>query len=124
MARIAERLPWLFIPLIFLQIYSVGIRIWQFGVTPQRYFAIIWLVVEMIYLCLYFRGPEKMQKIFPVCIVISGIIWAMPGVNAYDMSFYSQIHNLELVRAKDDLNTAEKEKVSGAYRYLTEAVGG
>ena len=124
MARIAERLPWLFIPLIFLQIYSVGIRIWQFGVTPQRYFGIIWLVVETIYLCLYFRGAEKMQKIFPVCIVISGIIWAMPGVNAYDMSFYSQIHNLELVRAKDDLNTAEKEKVSGAYRYLTEAVGG
>lgn len=122
--HIAGRLPWLFVPLIFLQMYSVGIRIWQFGITPQRYLGIVWIVIEILYLCLYFRGAEKVGKIFPICMVISGVIWALPGANVYDISFYSQIHNLKLLESKEELSGAEKEKLGGAYYYLNNTVGG
>lgn len=46
--KTARALPYAFIPFIFLEMYSIGIRIAQHGITPIRYAALVVLFIQII----------------------------------------------------------------------------
>jgi len=116
--KINSKLPLLFIPFIFLQIYSIGTRIYHNGITEARYLCIMFIILEIIYIVIYIANRKKEDKIlfiFVILIVISTII---PVINMSSISDYSQYHNLNIYKKKDYYTKEEKQKILGAYYYL------
>lgn len=46
--KVNRAIPYLFTPFIFLQIYSMGIRVKEYGLTESRYMAVILIIFEII----------------------------------------------------------------------------
>ena len=122
--KISSKLPYLFIPFIFLQIYSIGVRIAQNGITEARYLCVMLILFEIVYIALYFKRREKIANIIIVFVCFSIISLIVPAINMYRVSLNSQYNNLRIYRQKDNLTDEDKDKISGAYYYLKNAVGG
>ena len=122
--KINSKLPYLFIPFIFLQIYSIGVRIAQNGITEARYLCVMLILFEIVYIALYFKRREKIANIIIVFVCFSIISLIVPVINMYSVSLNSQFNNLRIYRQKDNLTDKDKDKISGAYYYLKNAVGG
>ncbi len=118
--RIAEKLPLIFAPLLLLQIYSVVVRILEFGVTPSRYLGILWIVFEMIYLFIHWKQRKNIGTIFLIGAFAAFLALLMPFLNMYSISRVSQESILAQYRKGKALSNEEKEKIYGAYRYLCE----
>lgn len=119
--KINEKLPVLFIPFIFLQIYTISIRITNYGLTEARYLCVIFVVFEAIYITLYLTAREKIYKIIPISVILIVIALIVPVINMNDLSEISQVNNLKLIQKKGNLNDAEIVKIVGAYEYLNKA---
>lgn len=115
---IFNKLPIAFIPFIFLQIYSLVIRINANGVTPIRYVGIMILIFEIIYILLYIFKNQKQEYIVLVFEVLLLITVLIPGINMYTVSNISQANRLQLFKEKQELSKEEKQDVYGAYDYL------
>ena len=116
--KISTKLPIIFSPFILLQIYTLGIRISKNGITPLRYAGIVFIIFEVCYILCYIVKNNRIKYLIlfaDVLIIISVLI---PGINAFDVSDYSQIKKLELYSQKSELTDEDKEKISGAYYYL------
>ena len=122
--KINSKLPYLFIPFIFLQIYSIGVRIAQNGITEARYLCVMLILFEIVYIALYFKKRDKIANIIIVFTCFSIISLIVPAINMYKVSLNSQFNNLRIYRQKDNLTDKDKDKISGAYYYLKNAVGG
>ena len=115
--KINNILPLLFIPFILLQMYSLGIRIIEHGLTPTRYLGIMLIIFEIIYLIIYFKN-KHIEKLVFVFIIILNISLLAPYINMDKLSIISQYHNLKIYTSKKELNEKDKVKISGAYYYL------
>ncbi len=122
--KINSKLPYLFVPFIFLQIYSIGVRIAQNGITEARYLCVMLILFEIVYIALYFKRREKIANIIIVFVCFSIISLIVPVINMYSVSLNSQFNNLRIYRQKDNLTNEDKDKISGAFYYLKNAVGG
>ena len=120
--KISKLLPYLFIPLIILEAYSMYLRIAEFGVTPLRYISAIFVVLQliMIALCIYKNG-EKVNNIFIYVIILAAITTISP-INMQMVSNWNQRSIIE--KYMDETTSFEKldndtqRRVSGAYYYL------
>ena len=119
--KINEKLPILFIPFIFLQIYTISIRIINYGLTEARYLCVIFVVFEAIYITLYLTARKKVYKIIPISVILIVISLIVPVINMNDLSKISQVNNLKLIEKNEDLNDTEIAKIIGAYEYLNKA---
>lgn len=117
--KISTRLPLLFVPLLFLQIYSVGARIKEYGVTPDRYMGVVWIILEIIYLFIYWRKHRYVGKMFIVGAFSIVITLLIPAVNMYDISAASQEKILSQYKKEKNLSSEAKQKIYGAYEYLS-----
>ena len=116
--RISRKLPLLFIPFILLQMYSVGVRIEQYGITPERYMGVMWILLEIIYLFIYFKIHRFAGRMLVVIAI--GVIAALliPGVNMYSVSILSQERILSQYKKNTELSEEEEKEIYGAYEYL------
>ncbi|MCR4739521.1 MAG: DUF4153 domain-containing protein [Lachnospiraceae bacterium] len=96
--KAVEYLPFIFIPFIFLQIYSSVVRVIQYGVTPRRYFGLLFVAFEIAVIVLYAVYKDKDKKkissflvITAVCAIVST---AVPVVNAFDLSRTVQLYSI------------------------------
>lgn len=124
LSKINSKLPILFIPFIFLQIYSIGVRIYNNGVTEFRYLAVLLIIIEIIYFALYLVKREKIGNILPVIIVAIIISTVVPYVNMFKTSQMSQIVNLRILKQKQEYSSKDIIKIKGAYNYLKNISGG
>ncbi len=115
--KINKWLPALFIPFIALQVYSIGVRISNYGMTTSRYLCVMLIVFEIIYTIIYFKNNKKIENSIIVFVIITLISTVVPYINMYKVSEYSQIHNLKLIE-KNIYTNNEKNKIVGAYNYL------
>ena len=122
--KISTKLPIIFSPFILLQIYTMGIRIVKNGVTPLRYAGMVFVLFEICYILVYILKKEKIQNLILVADVLLIITILVPGINAFDVSDFSQINNLKILNQKTDLNDQEKAKINGAYYYLKDTKKG
>lgn len=116
--QISRKLPLLFIPLILLQIYSVAVRIRQYGITPDRYMGVMWIILEIIYLIIYFwmhRYAGRMLGVIAAAIITALLL---PGINMYSVSISSQEKILSQYKKEEVLSNETKKKIYGAYEYL------
>lgn len=121
--KITSILPYLYIPFFFLEIYSIGVRIHDFGITPARYISCAFIVFQLIAIFLnIYKKKEKMDLLF-IVIAIFGIILLITPFNFERVSNLSQKRMIEKYLKENskfqDLDEDAKEKVKGAYLYLT-----
>ncbi len=88
--RIMQMLPYLFLPFLPLQIYSIGIRLWKNGVTPMRYAAIVFLIFECIFLAGYRFRRDKLHMLLPLLAAFILAAVFLPFVNMNTLSCFSQ----------------------------------
>ena len=118
MYKISLKLPVIFIPFIILQIYSIGVRIVTNGLTPARYFCVVFVIFEIIYILLYILKKEKLNSLLIIGNVLIIISVLIPKINMFDMSLKSQIRNLNIYKEEINYSEEEKKKILGAYNYL------
>jgi len=116
--KINRKLPILFIPFIFLQIYSIGVRIANNGFTEARYICVMLIIFEIIYIAIYMKNSKNVSKILWVFVTLLIISVLIPFINMFKVSEFSQYNNLKIYKEKTEYTEEEKEKISGAYRYL------
>lgn len=127
-SRIMARLPYVFAPLILLQIYAIGVRIWEFGLTRNRYAGVMAIVFEAgTVLCWHVRRRRMEQ----VLLILSGLIvltFLMPGVNGERLSEKWQQAWLEkyykMAQNGEDLSPREYKRMGRAYLYLKQETPG
>lgn len=122
--KINQKLPLLFIPFIFLQIYTIGVRVASNGITIPRYLCLMLVLFEIIYIIMYLKNNEKVGNALIVIMAFVIISSVVPYVNMFTVSNLSQNHNLKIYTRKNDLSDKDIIKISGAYEYLDDSVEG
>lgn len=84
--RIVQRLPYGLIPLIPLQIYAMGVRIYEYGMTPSRYLGTGMVVVEIAVLVIWYYWKDNMERVLLVLGVCVAIAFLAPGINMNSLS--------------------------------------
>lgn len=118
--KINNKLPYLFIPFLFLQIYSIGIRIINNGLTESRYLCIMLIIFETIYIITYFVRKERIENVLFILIGLTIISTIVPYLNMTKASILNQYHNLKIYTEKTTYTKKDKQKISGAYYYLNQ----
>ncbi|MDE6204113.1 MAG: DUF4153 domain-containing protein, partial [Lachnospiraceae bacterium] len=123
-SRAIACMPYVFAPLILLQIYSIAVRIWEFGLTPGRYAGVMMVVFEGGTLLCWHLKRSRMEN---VLLIMSGLIvlaFLMPGVNRCRLSERWQQAWLEkyyqAAQKGESLSQQEYNRMWGAYFYLKE----
>ncbi len=122
--KINDKLPLLFIPFIFLQMYSIGVRIGANGITEARYLCVMLIIFEIIYTIIYIKDKLNIGKILLVAVALTIISTIAPFINMYRISAMSQYNILQKYAGREDITSEEKSKLNGAYGYLEGSVIG
>ncbi len=122
--KISSKLPIAFIPFVFLQIYTIGIRIADNGFTPLRYICVALVLFEIVYILIYLLKREKLEILLLIIDAIAIISLIIPGINMFSISNMSQAHALKTLKNQSDYTDEEKERIYGAYTYLKDSEDG
>ncbi len=120
--KVNRAIPYLFTPFIFLQVYSMGIRIKEYGLTESRYMAIVLIVFEVIAIALaVVKNSKYLKEILLANIAISVVVLVSP-FNFEDMPLLSQKKIVDRYVAEgkefDSLTEYDKKKFAGAYQFI------
>lgn len=120
--KIFSKLPYVFAPLIFLQLYSMIVRISQYGVTPGRYMGMMLILFETVTLFIWHFRKEKREKMLSFLCLLVLIAVFVPGINMYRVSSLCQQSFLKKYYQKvldgKELSELEYERLKGSYQYL------
>lgn len=116
-------MPIAFIPLIGLQVYSIGARIGENGITPVRYMGVMFIIFEIVAIALSIVNKRKyLTNAVLVAAVLMAISTILPVVNMEEISNYNQASRLKNAWREGEsftsLSSEEKATASSAYRYL------
>ena len=126
--KIAKVLPFVFIPCILLQAWSVLIRINEYGFTPSRYFGVALVIFELIYMVLYLLQrllkKEAIALIIWVAAVVVVTALLVPFANYTSVCARSQLKRLSEIKISEELKDSELAEMAGsAYRVLADDCG-
>lgn len=120
--RFLQKLPYALLPLIPVQTYAMCVRIYEYGMTPERYMGMAMVVFEIGALLIWCFWKEKMERILvflSVCVLIAFLV---PGINMNSLSDRWQRTFLETYHHKlltqGSLTQRERQRLEGAYDYL------
>ncbi len=84
--RFLQMLPFGLVPVIPVQAYAIGVRIYHNGMTPSRYVGVAVILFEIVMLFIWRFGKEKLERV--LLFIGAAIIAAffIPGINMYSMS--------------------------------------
>lgn len=131
--KIIKYMKYIYVPMVLLEIYSIGLRLDQYGFTTKRYLGLIAIVFQVIYIAWepilnLLRRIVKRQKVsygkcyeglIFVVILLYFVSTLVPVINCDYVSYTSQKSRFEKALAKDDIGAAK-----GAYRYLEYSIYG
>ena len=120
--KINKAIPYSYIPFIFLQMYSIGIRINEYGITTSRYMGIALIIFEIGAIMLAIvKDSKKLKEIVLFTLALSIVIFITP-INYDTVSKMSQKSIVDKYIANgisfDDLDTNNQKKYAGAYQYI------
>ena len=120
--KISKKMPIIIIPLIVLQLYSLILRIRDYGITQDRYLGIIVLVSEsiVIFLSIY-KNRKYYSKIILIAVLMMLISFVIPKINMYNISNISQVNRLKKIWPSNvsysQLSNDEKAQVNSIISY-------
>lgn len=119
---IIKALPYLYMPFIILEIYSIGIRILEFGITPLRYVSSVFILFQIV--ILFCSSYKKREKLTTTLLIGSFLIFivAISPLNLNAVSNMDQSRRLKKYLPEgisfSSLDEEKKDRVSSAYAYL------
>ena len=118
--KVSRILPYIFAPLVFLQIYTVVVRIRQYGLTPSRYLGIIFIMFEILYIVWYTIRREAIHYIVLILAVLAFLLTFMPVSNALSVPKITQSLTLRrcLKYSAENIPADAKRRMFSAYDYL------
>ncbi len=118
--KISRILPYIFAPLVFLQIYTVAVRIRQYGLTPSRDLGIIFIMFEICYIVWYTIRREALHYIVLVLAALTFLLTFMPVSNALSVPELTQAFTLRRCLKYDAATIPEdlRRRMYSAYDYL------
>lgn len=115
--KVSKKLPFVFAPFIILQAICIGMRIGQYGITPDRYMGMMLIAAEVIYIAVYTIQIIKKKNVVScmlyvgVALLFIGVL--MPGLNCFDMTFNSQYAKIrELLDKGDKIKDSDKKELA------------
>ena len=120
LVRIGTKLPYIFIPFLFLQGYAIRERIMAYGMTPARYLCLALMVFEVIYIILYAIRKRETGIMLPITAALAFLCLTAPFVNMFSVSNRSQksIFDRYIVSDFKTLLPEDQSSLAGAYYYL------
>ena len=117
--------PYLLIVTIGLQLYSIIVRIDNYGFTDIRYVGIFCILFEIIALfLLLFKNKKFIKYDFLVLAIMSLIVFVLPVTNCLEAPVRLQVMRLESIWTVDteinDLSRSDRQKIKDIYEYLNE----
>lgn len=120
--RLVQKLPYALIPLFPLQIYAIGVRIYEHGMTPSRYLGVLMILIEIAALFFWYFWKDHMERAIPILCVCVTVTFIVPGINKESLSIRWQQTFLETYYHKlleqRNLTKPEIDRLKGAYKYL------
>ena len=118
------------IPILIMMFISMGIRINEYGITENRYFALV-LGLWVFGIMLYFIFSKKLKNIIiPIVLSIIVINSGFGPLSSFSVSKRSQNHRLKTILvnnsmlvdnkivATKDINEEDREEISGVLAYF------
>ena len=91
--------PKVLIPVVVLQLVSVGIRLNAYGVTESRYYVALFGIFSIIIGVLLSIKPVTRNSMIALLAAVLAIVSIIPPVDAFTVSRVSQINRLERILA-------------------------
>lgn len=125
--KVLIKLPWVFAPLTLLQMLAMGLRVYTYGLTQERYLGIMLVLFEVIMLVLWKFGRTHMERLLTVLMCLTVISVLIPGINMTSLSVYQQEKWLqkysEMISAGEELTETEYSRFCGAYEFIEDQKG-
>ena len=105
-------LIYLFIPFIFLQIFAMGTRISEYGITESRYMAILLIIVEIVLIALILIKNSKYLDKIILFVAVLTVISILSPLNIENVTRMSQINRAKNIidRTGNFSTLTDKEK--------------
>lgn len=121
--KTSKIIPYLFMPFIGIQIYSISVRCIENGITPIRYVGIMLIIFESISVILaIYKNRKYIKNVITVGIVIIAILTICPVINMETISNISQSKRLKNAwnegSSFENLSEEQKEIAKSSYEYL------
>lgn len=116
--KIVKNMKYAYAPLIILEMVSIGIRMASYGLTTERYLAIVAIVFQLIYVLWdvigrLFKRELKEEGLILVGLGIFAFVLLCPVLNMNKLPAEVQI-----ARFEDALDEEDYMAAAGAYDYL------
>ena len=95
--------PKVLIPVVVLQLVSVGIRLNAYGVTESRYYVALFGIFSIIIGVLLSIKPVTRNSMIALLAAVLAIVSIIPPVDAFTVSRVSQINRLERILASENI---------------------
>lgn len=95
--------PRVLIPIVIMQLISVGIRLNAYGITESRYYVTLFGVFSLICAVLLILKPVKRNGVIALLVALFAIFSVIPPVDAFTVSRVSQITRLEKMLVAEDM---------------------
>ncbi len=125
--KFAYNAPLVFAPFIFMQCYTMIVRINQYGLTPKRYFGIAFILFEAAYIIYYTVMHRRDHEVagrnvlLIICVFVVATIFA-PGISGRSLSLNLARRTLDsyLDKAASGATISDREYVraNAAYGFL------
>ncbi len=119
--KIAKKIPYFYMPLILLEIYSIFTRINQYGLTPIRYLGVLFIAFQLISFISIIMKEKCLREIILLIPIIS-IIYFVSPFNYEIVSLNSQKNILNIYiksnESYEKYSEKDRKKIYGAYNYL------
>lgn len=126
--KVAKKIPYIYLPLIILEIYSIAIRIFDYGFTPSRYLVILFIIFQIISFFVIIIKKEKFLRELILVAICFVMIFFISPLNYRVISNLSQKSILDKYVVNgvefDKCSKRERKKYKGAYRYLINEYNG
>ena len=119
-ADIGTKLPYVFIPFLFLQGYAIRERILAYGMTPARYLCLVLMVFEILYIVLYAVRKRETAVMLPIAAGLALCALVCPKLNMFEVSLRSQKKIFDTYAGADfaALSREDQSSLAGAFYYL------
>lgn len=95
--------PKVLIPVVVLQLVSVGIRLNAYGVTESRYYVVLFGIFSIIIGVLLSIKPVTRNSMIALLAAALAIVSIIPPVDAFTVSRVSQINRLEKILVSENI---------------------
>ena len=122
LAKATLFLPYVFLPFVILQCWAIGLRIRNYGLTPDRYAALVLILCELIYFVLYLLHHLGNQKalswIFYALIAVAFFACLCPGTACDSAVTASQMKRMTKML---EAETPDERGIKTAYRAISQS---